>query len=61
VERPTVAAFIGPEGGFAAEEVDLARQAGAQVVSLGPRVLRAETAGVVAAALVLYELGELGA
>jgi 16S rRNA (uracil1498-N3)-methyltransferase len=61
VERPTVAVFIGPEGGFAADEVDLARQAGAQVVSLGRRILRSETAGVVAAALVLYELGELGA
>jgi 16S rRNA (uracil1498-N3)-methyltransferase len=61
VEHPTVAVFIGPEGGFAAEEVDLARRAGAQVVSLGPRVLRSETAGVVAAAVVLYELGELGA
>jgi 16S rRNA (uracil1498-N3)-methyltransferase len=61
VERPTVAVFIGPEGGFAAEEVALARRAGAQVVTLGRRILRSETAGVVAAALVLYELGELGA
>jgi len=61
VERPTIAVFIGPEGGFAAEEVALARRAGAQVVSLGRRILRSETAGAVAAALVLYELGELGA
>lgn len=61
VERPTVAVFIGPEGGFSAEEVELARRAGAQVVTLGRRILRSETAGVVAAALVLYELGELGA
>jgi 16S rRNA (uracil1498-N3)-methyltransferase len=60
VERPTVAVLIGPEGGFAAEEVALARRAGAQVVSLGRRILRSETAGVVAAAAVLYELGELG-
>jgi 16S rRNA (uracil1498-N3)-methyltransferase len=60
VERPTVAVFIGPEGGFAVEEVDLARRAGGQIVSLGPRILRSETAGVVAAAVVLYELGELG-
>jgi 16S rRNA (uracil1498-N3)-methyltransferase len=61
VERPTVAVFIGPEGGFADDEVDLARRAGARVVTLGRRILRSETAGVVAAALVLYELGELGA
>jgi len=61
VERPTVAVLIGPEGDFAAEEVALAREAGAQVVSLGPRILRSETAGIVAAAAVLYELGELGA
>jgi len=61
VERPTVAVLIGPEGGFDAEEVALAREAGAQVVSLGRRILRSETAGIVAAAAVLYELGELGA
>jgi 16S rRNA (uracil1498-N3)-methyltransferase len=60
VERPTVAVLIGPEGGFAAEEVALARRAGAQVVSLGRRILRSETAGIVAAAAVLYELGDLG-
>jgi 16S rRNA (uracil1498-N3)-methyltransferase len=61
VERPTVAVLIGPEGGFAADEVAVARRAGAQVVSLGRRILRSETAGIVAAAAVLYELGELGA
>jgi 16S rRNA (uracil1498-N3)-methyltransferase len=59
-ERPTVAVLIGPEGGFAVEEVALARQSGVQVVSLGQRILRSETAGIVAAAAVLYELGELG-
>jgi 16S rRNA (uracil1498-N3)-methyltransferase len=60
VERPTVAVLIGPEGGFAADEVALARRAGAQVVSMGRRILRSETAGIIAAAAVLYELGELG-
>jgi len=48
---------VGPEGGFEASEVERARAAGAIVVSLGPRVLRSETAGIVAAALALYELG----
>ena len=58
---PAVSLFIGPEGGFSEEEVSLARAAGAVTVSLGPRILRSETAGIVAAAAVMYELGELGA
>ncbi len=52
--------FIGPEGGFAEEEVAEAIAAGAIPVTLGPRILRAETAGLVAAAAVLYQLGDLG-
>jgi 16S rRNA (uracil1498-N3)-methyltransferase len=60
-ERPaTVSLIIGPEGGFADEEVELARRAGCVPVSLGPRILRSETAGIVAAALVMHELGEMG-
>jgi 16S rRNA (uracil1498-N3)-methyltransferase len=55
-----VAIVVGPEGGFSAEEVATLVAAGAKVVSLGPTVLRTETAGVVAAALVLYERGGLG-
>jgi len=55
-----VSLFIGPEGGFADEEAALARETGCVAVSLGPRVLRSETAGIVAAALVMHELGELG-
>lgn len=52
--------LIGPEGGFSEQEVSLARKRGAVCVSLGPRTLRAETAGVVALALLQYELGDLG-
>lgn len=55
-----IALFIGPEGGYTAAEIDLARAAGVLPVTLGPRILRSETAAVVAAALVLGELGELG-
>jgi len=51
--------FIGPEGGFSADEVAQARAAGALPVTLGPRVLRAETAAIVAAALALDTLGVL--
>jgi 16S rRNA (uracil1498-N3)-methyltransferase len=43
-----IAFFIGPEGGFDEKEVELARQAGAVVISLGSRILRAETAAVTA-------------
>jgi 16S rRNA (uracil1498-N3)-methyltransferase len=52
--------FIGPEGGFEPDEVTLAKRYGVLPVSMGPRILRAETAGLVAAAAILYELGDLG-
>lgn len=55
----TVALFIGPEGGFDAEEAALAQSRGAVPVTLGRRILRAETAAVVASALVLHELGDM--
>jgi len=59
--RPfTVHLFIGPEGGFSPGEVQVARHYGIRTVSLGPRVLRAETAGLAAAAAILYEWGDLG-
>lgn len=53
-----VAVVVGPEGGLTRAEVDAFRQANsrAAAVSLGPSILRTETAGVVAPALVLYEL-----
>jgi len=54
-----ISIFIGPEGGFSAREVELAGNYGITPVSLGRRILRAETAGVVAAAVTLYEFGEL--
>lgn len=51
--QPRLALLIGPEGGLTEEEVELARQAGWVSVSLGPRILRMETAAVAAAALVV--------
>jgi 16S rRNA (uracil1498-N3)-methyltransferase len=57
---PTVALFIGPEGGYDEHEVAQARAAGAAVASLGPRILRTETAAIVAATLALHFLGEMG-
>lgn len=44
----SVGILVGPEGGFDEKEVELARQAGAVVISLGSRILRAETAAVTA-------------
>ena len=52
----SMALFVGPEGGFSVEEVDAAIEAGVQMVSLGARILRMETAALVFPALVLYEL-----
>jgi 16S rRNA (uracil1498-N3)-methyltransferase len=49
--------FVGPEGGWDPEEVELARQRGVIPVRLGPTLLRTETAGIVASALVLREFG----
>jgi 16S rRNA (uracil1498-N3)-methyltransferase len=56
-----VGLLVGPEGGFSTGELDLARKHGAVPVSLGPATYRSETAASLAAALILYELGELGA
>ena len=50
----------GPEAGFSDAEIDRLGAAGAVFMSLGPHVLRAETASIVAVALVLHRLGELG-
>lgn len=55
-----LALFVGPEGGFADDEVAAAERAGAAVVSLGHRVLRAETAGPAVTFAILYALGEFG-
>ncbi len=55
-----VAVVVGPEGGLTASEVGVLADAGATVVSLGPTVLRTETAGVVALALALAARGGLG-
>jgi 16S rRNA (uracil1498-N3)-methyltransferase len=55
-EPTSVALFIGPEGGLLAEEVQMAQRHGVQAVTLGPRILRAETAALAAVANVMYEL-----
>lgn len=57
---PEVYIIIGPEGGFAPEEAEAARAQGVYISSLGPRILRTETAGLAAASIIQYELADLG-
>lgn len=52
--------LIGPEGGFSPAEANLCRERGARVATLGPRILRTETAAVTALSIVMYEKGDLG-
>jgi 16S rRNA (uracil1498-N3)-methyltransferase len=55
----SVALFSGPEGGFTPKELETAQRYGMIAVTLGPRTLRAETAPIVAASAILYEMGDL--
>ncbi len=56
----TLALITGPEGGFASFEADLARITGLRICSMGERILRCETAPVVALTAVMYATGNLG-
>ena len=57
-DERSVAVVIGPEGGFTEEEVAAVREAGYECVTLGKRILRAETAAIAAAAVVMQLCGE---
>jgi len=53
--------IIGPEGGFSEAEVNKFKEGlDARIITLGPRILRTETAGITALTAILYEKGELG-
>ena len=54
--KPEAAVFIGPEGGFVDEEIELAGNAGITPVSLGRRILRTETAGMTVLSILMYAL-----
>jgi 16S rRNA (uracil1498-N3)-methyltransferase len=56
---PRIELFVGPEGGFTDTEIVWAQRHSVRPVTLGPRVLRAETAGLVATAVILYHAGEM--
>ena len=52
--------MVGPEGGFEPEEIETLRSAGAEIIGLGRRILRTETASLALIALIQYECGDLG-
>lgn len=60
IKNKKIHLIIGPEGGFEQTEIEKLKGIGASIVTLGPRILRTETAGLVAATMILYELGDLG-
>ncbi|QEK12367.1 16S rRNA (uracil(1498)-N(3))-methyltransferase [Crassaminicella thermophila] len=55
-----IAIIIGPEGGFEKSEIIGAQEKGTLPITLGPRILRTETAGFVALSILMYEIGDLG-
>ena len=55
-----IALIVGSEGGFSPREIDTLLKTKAKSITLGKRILRAETAAIVSAACVMLELGELG-
>lgn len=59
LEKPEVALSVGPEGGFSQTEIEQAQEAGFQGVTLGPRVLRTESAALAALASVQCLWGDL--
>ena len=60
VKPETIGVAIGPEGGFEDEEVSRAEECGFENVSLGPRILRTESAVLAALAIIQYEWGDVG-
>lgn len=59
-ERPEeIVALVGPEGGWADDEIELARQGGWEIVTLGGRTLRAETAAIAVVVLLQHRFGDL--
>lgn len=55
-----IGVMIGPEGGFDELEIDKCIKTGVIPVTLGPRILRTETAGIAALSMILYEIGDMG-
>ena len=56
-KNPSIGIVIGPEGGFEYAEIELLKQSGAKIVTLGKRILRTETVALAMASVIMYELG----
>lgn len=54
----SIGIFIGPEGGFDKDELELATNAGADIITLGRRILRTETAGLMLMSVLMYNMEE---
>lgn len=54
-----VGILIGPEGGFTENEIKTLKESGAKIVTLGNRILRTETAGIVTSSIILYEQDDM--
>ncbi|KUK73879.1 MAG: Ribosomal RNA small subunit methyltransferase E [Clostridiales bacterium 38_11] len=59
IDCSDVRIVIGPEGGFEEFEIEELKNAGAHIVTLGPRILRTETAGIVACAICMYKTNNI--
>lgn len=57
-KESSVGIFIGPEGGFDGEELELAKEAGCSIITLGKRILRTETAGMMLMSVIMYNMEE---
>lgn len=56
--KKSLGIFIGPEGGFSVEEVDMAKSIDAKVITLGHRILRTETAGMAIMSIIMFQVEE---
>lgn len=60
VDNKNINIIIGPEGGFSEKEISNLKEIDSKIISLGPRILRTETAGFTTIAIIMYELGDIG-
>ena len=58
-EKKSIGIIIGPEGGFDKEEIKAAKLAGGNVLTLGKRILRTETAGMTMLSILMFFIGEM--
>lgn len=54
-----IAVIIGPEGGIEQEELNVLKNGGAKIITLGKRILRTETVGIVVTSIIMYELEQM--